>query len=118
MTVCGTMVLKPIASNTGRAVILVPWDGAAGGASVSGSVKNKRHNGFSFDLQLAAQAVLGLDVTKINGFGLYVALKLLGECGTDMSRWPSAKHFTSWLCLFPGNKISGGKCSPREPAAH
>ena len=26
-----------------------------------------------------------------------------------MSRWPSAKHFTSWLCLAPGNKISGGK---------
>ncbi|WP_429443972.1 AMP-binding enzyme [Paraburkholderia sp. 40] len=26
-----------------------------------------------------------------------------------MSRGPSAKHFTSWLCLAPGNKISGGK---------
>ena len=24
-------------------------------------------------------------------------------------RWPSAKHFTSWLCLAPGNKISGSK---------
>src|SRR6266545_4038736 len=23
--------------------------------------------------------------------------------------WPSAKHFTSWLSLAPGNKISGGK---------
>src|SRR5260364_284545 len=28
------------------------------------------------------------------------------ECG---SRWPSAKHFTSWLCLSPSCKISGGK---------
>jgi transposase len=27
----------------------------------------------------------------------------------DMSRWPTAKHFTSWLTLSPGNKISGGK---------
>ena len=26
-----------------------------------------------------------------------------------MSRWPTVKHFTSWLCLAPGNKISGGK---------
>jgi transposase InsO family protein len=26
-----------------------------------------------------------------------------------MKAWPSAKHFTSWLCLAPGNKISGGK---------
>jgi transposase len=33
----------------------------------------------------------------------------VGECGTDLSAWPSAKHFTSWLCLAPSNKISGGK---------
>src|SRR6478752_6191842 len=33
----------------------------------------------------------------------------MGECGTDLSAWPTAKHFTSWLCLAPGNKISGGK---------
>lgn len=26
-----------------------------------------------------------------------------------MSRWPTAKHFTSWLTLAPGSKISGGK---------
>jgi transposase len=38
-----------------------------------------------------------------------LALKLVGECGTDLRAWPSAKHFTSWLCLAPGNKISGGK---------
>ena len=72
-------------------------------------IKNKRHNGFSFDVQPVLHTVLGLDVTKIDGFGPHVALKLLAECGTDMSRWPSAKHFTSWLCLSPGNKISGGK---------
>ena len=33
----------------------------------------------------------------------------MGECGTDLSAWPSAKHFTSWLSLAPHNKISGGK---------
>jgi transposase len=74
-----------------------------------GKSKSKRHNGFSFDVQPALHAVLGLDVTRIDGIGPYVALKLVAECGTDMSRWPSAKHFTSWLCLSPGNKISGGK---------
>jgi len=34
---------------------------------------------------------------------------LVGECGTDLKPWPRAKHSTSWLCLAPGNKISGGK---------
>jgi hypothetical protein len=38
-----------------------------------------------------------------------MALKLVGECGTNLSAWPNAKHFTSWLCLTPSNKISGGK---------
>jgi len=26
-----------------------------------------------------------------------------------MRKWPTAKHFTSWLSLAPGNKISGGR---------
>jgi transposase len=26
-----------------------------------------------------------------------------------MTRWPTAKHFASWLGLCPGNKLSGGK---------
>ena len=26
-----------------------------------------------------------------------------------MTRWPTAKHFASWLGLCPGNKIAGGK---------
>jgi hypothetical protein len=33
----------------------------------------------------------------------------IGECGTDLTAWPDAKHFTSWLCLAPANKISDGK---------
>nr|WP_249808223.1 IS110 family transposase [Bradyrhizobium sp. 177] len=40
-------------------------------------------------------------------------MKLIGECGKDLRAWPSAKHFTSWLCLAPGNKISGARCCPR-----
>ena len=39
----------------------------------------------------------------------YLSLKLIAECGDDLSSWPSAKHFTSWLGLAPSNKISGGK---------
>jgi transposase len=53
--------------------------------------------------------MLGVDLTQIHGLGPYVALKLVAECRNDMSRWPEVKHFTSWLCLAPGNKISGGK---------
>ncbi|UOM37082.1 IS110 family transposase [Acuticoccus sp. I52.16.1] len=63
----------------------------------------------AFDVRAALHGVLGVDLTQIHGLGPSLALKLVAECGTDLSAWPSAKHFTSWLCLAPGNKISGGK---------
>ena len=50
-----------------------------------------------------------MDLTRIDGIGPYLALKLVGECGTNLAAWPTAKHFTSWLALAPHNKISGGK---------
>ena len=51
----------------------------------------------------------GVDLTSINGIEANTALKVIGEIGRDISRWPSVKHFCSWLCLCPGNKKSGGK---------
>lgn len=71
--------------------------------------RTKQPNGFAFDVRAALYGMLGVDLTQIHGLGPYVALKLVAECGNDMSRWPTVKHFTSWLCLAPGNKISGGK---------
>jgi hypothetical protein len=37
-----------------------------------------------------------------------------------MSRWPTEKHFTSWLTLAPHNKISGGRLlsSKTQPSAN
>ena len=62
-------------------------------------------NELQFDVREALYALLGVDLTQIHGLGPYVAVKLISECGIDMTKWPSAKHFTSWLCLAPGNKI-------------
>jgi transposase len=72
-------------------------------------VKTKQVNTPSFDVRAALYGVIGVDLTEIHGLGPSLALKLVGECGTDLRAWPTAKHFTSWLCLAPGNKISGGK---------
>ena len=71
--------------------------------------KTKQVSTPSFDVRAALFGVLGVDLTQIHGMGPSLSLKLVGECGTDLRAWPSAKHFTSWLCLAPGNKISGGK---------
>src|ERR671917_146528 len=66
-------------------------------------------NALAFPAREALHRILGVDLTRIHGLGPYLALKLIGECGTSLSAWPSAKRFTSWLCLAPSNKISGGK---------
>src|SRR6202051_1599040 len=67
------------------------------------------HGGPALDVRTALHAILGVDLSQINGIGPYLALKLVGECGTNLAAWPSAKHFTSWLGLAPHNKISGRK---------
>ena len=71
--------------------------------------KHKQINAPCFDVRAALYGVLGTDLTQIHGFGPSLALKLVAECGTDLLACKSAKRFTSWLCLAPGNKISGGK---------
>jgi transposase len=83
-------------------------------ARPSGKLPSARHNtrqpnALAFDVRAALHGLIGADLTQIHGLGPYLALKLVGECGTDLSAWPDAKHFTSWLCLAPSNKISGGK---------
>ena len=42
---------------------------------------------------------------------------MLSEIGLDMSRWPTVKHFCSWLGLCPHHRISGGKVLSRRTKA-
>jgi len=62
-----------------------------------------------FDVRTALHRVTGIDLTRIDGIDEHTALKLISEIGTDMTRWRTVKHFTSWMGLCPGNKRSGGK---------
>lgn len=71
--------------------------------------RTKQPNAVSFDIRPILYQLVGVDLTQIHGIGPYLALRLVAECGTHLERWPTAKHFTSWLTLSPGSKISGGK---------
>lgn len=62
-----------------------------------------------FELRGYLHQLTGADLTQIDGIGPYTALRLLSEIGTDMSRWKTERHFTSWLTLAPQNKVSGGR---------
>lgn len=73
-----------------------------------GKRKPRKHD-YQFNLQLELLKRTGVDLTRIPGIDSGTALKIISEIGLDMNRWPTAKHFTSWLGLCPGTKISGGQ---------
>ncbi len=82
--------------------------------------RKPRDNEPQFDIRSPLHQVTGVDLTQLDAIGPYSALRLLGEIGTDMSRWPTEKHFTSWLTLAPHNQISGGRLlsSKTQPSAN
>ena len=56
----------------------------------------------------------GKEATDIPGITDYTWLQLYGELGSDLSKWKTEKHFTSWLGLAPGQNNSGKKKSSKN----
>jgi transposase len=73
-----------------------------------------------FDVHDHLHRLTGVDLTRIDGIDAPTALKVVAEIGLDMTRWPTEKHFASWLSLAPGSKVSGGKklSSRTKPSAN
>lgn len=71
-----------------------------------GSSRSKR---IAFNVREEAYKLTGVDLFRITGMGAETVLRLLSEVGVDVERFPSEKHFASWLGLCPEKKVSGGK---------
>jgi transposase len=67
-----------------------------------------------FKLRDELKRILGVDLTRVPGLGPLTVQVVLSEVGTDLSRWPSEKHFASWLGVCPDHRISGGKVLARS----
>ena len=75
-----------------------------------------RRNEPRFDIRPLLHRLSGADLSQLDGLGPCNAIRLIAEVGTDMTRWPTAHHFTAWLALAPQNTISGGRLlSSRTP---
>ena len=57
--------------------------------------------------EIVAQMCGGRDLTRLPALTQYGVLQLIGEVGTDLSVWPTEKHFTAWTGLAPTNHDSG-----------
>jgi hypothetical protein len=71
--------------------------------------RKPRKNQANFDLATSLYRTVGVDLTAIDGIDALSAQTVIAEVGLDMTRWPTVKHFTSWLGLSPHNEVSGGK---------
>lgn len=60
----------------------------------------------------------GKDATTLSGITDYTWMQLLSETGTDLSRWPTKKHYTSWLGLSPGQHFSGKMKRNKKKSGH
>jgi transposase len=85
--------------------------------------QKRRKNQAHFDLRQALYRLTGLDLTEIDGIDALTLQKVLSETGTDMSKWPTVKHFTSWRTCVPTTRspvarLNKGACSqPRTVPA-
>ena len=71
--------------------------------------KMKHKNDPASDVRADIIRITGIDLVAVIGIGPSLAQIILSEIGTDMSRWATEKHFTSWCGVAPHNDISGGR---------
>jgi len=84
-------------------------DALASSAPRPKAKQSRKRNEPEKDLGPELARICGTDLTAAHGLRLLTVLTIISETGADMSKWRSAKAFTSWLGLNPNNKISGGR---------
>jgi hypothetical protein len=76
----------------------------------------RRKNQPYFDLRAQLYRLAGVDLVAVDGLDALTVQTVLTEVGTDMSPWPTHKHFGAWLGLAPNHKLTGGKIKSRASA--
>lgn len=61
------------------------------------------------DLRTELYRICGVDLTAVPGIHTLTANTVFAELGSELTAFPTAKHFVSWLGLCPDNRVSGGK---------
>jgi transposase len=79
--------------------------------------RGRRPHDPAFDVRTALYYATGVDLTAVEGIDAVHALTLVSELGTDFTKWPTVKHFASWLGLCPNWKKTGGKVQSSKTRA-
>ncbi len=89
-------------------------DGGNSEEPKKGGRHSRRKNEPHFDLGGELLRITGIDLPKINGIDALTAQTVFTELGYDVSDFPTEKHFCSWLCVCPNNRITGGRVRSRR----
>jgi len=104
IAVCDQRIMRALEGMEGRVTPDAPLPNLPP-AKPNSKTKNAPHP------QTRAQfaRLLEVDLVAVMGLSASGVQTIITEIGTDMTRFPSVKHFCSWLGLAPHNDISGGK---------
>jgi len=69
----------------------------------------KAKNEANFNTRAQYARIVGVDLVAVLGLSSGHVQTIITEVGTDMSHFPTSKHFCAWLGLAPRNAISGGR---------
>jgi transposase len=67
-----------------------------------------------FDLRSHLERIFGVDLTAIPGFEVLRIQTIFSELGADLSDFPNAEAFCSWLNLCPKDGTSAGRRIPEH----
>ena len=87
-------------------------------AAPASKKKNRRRSTHPpFDLHSHLYRITGVDFTSIDGLDVVTVQTIISEVGLEPSKFKTVKHFTSWLGLCPGCRITGGKVKSSQTRA-
>jgi transposase len=97
-----------------QAVVRLPDRSACASLQRKSRTRGRKPNDLRFDGTNPLFRALGVDLTAIEGIDLSTALVILGEIGADVSKFPTEKHFASWLGLCPNHQASNHNLKSRR----
>jgi len=105
--VCDTQIVQMLAAMESRGTPDAPLPDLP--PRKDGSRTKRAKNAPPPETRAQFARLTGVDLVAVLGLAASSVQTILTEIGTDMERFPTVKHFCSWLGLAPRNDISGGK---------
>ena len=100
--------MAPITVKQASEIPATDQDVLSTGAIKATKIK-KNKNSAAYDVSKLSMEYFGIDLLEVEGIGGATVMTFIAEVGSYIIKFPSKKHFASWLRLSPNNKITGGE---------